>query len=227
LVLTILEYFLAILFFGDFIYAARQKDFHQAVAFLSVAQLGYLFVGFLLGNKSALTGTLIELISQVLVVAGLFFIASTLRPTSGAQPFSRLAGLARHRPLTGLALIIFTASIVGVPPTGGSFGKWYLIQGALERKDWVLLAAVVATILFNLVYFTRLMVFLYEHRSPSLSLAPPSLVSKAPMLLLAAGVLLLGIFHQDIIHNFIEPTLPKAFLNSPLPNVPFLGKQVE
>lgn len=222
-----LEYLVTLLFFAGFLFAARDKDFQRTLAFLSVAQLGYLFSGYLLGNKSALTGTLMEILSQVLTVAGLFFIAGTLREGAGPHPFSRMAGLMRHRPLTGLALLVFAASIVGIPPTGGFFGKWYILEGALERKDWVILAAAAAATLFNFFYWARLAVFLSEHRTTSLSHHPPSFPAKLPFLLLAAAVLLLGIFHQEIIHTFIEPALPKAFQNLPVPNVPFLGKQVE
>jgi multicomponent Na+:H+ antiporter subunit D len=225
--LVLLEYLLVLLFLLEFFSAAREKDFLHSVAFLSVAQLGYVLSGFILGNKSALTGALMELLTQALIVAGLFFIAGSLRSGSGGIPFSRMVGLARHRPLTGLSLVVFAAAIVGIPPTGGFFGKWYLIQGALEKRDGVILGAVILSVAFNFVYFFKLTLFLYEHRSASLSRVRVSLATKVPFLLLAAGVLLLGILHQEIIHSFIEPALPKAFQNLPVPNVPFLGKQVE
>jgi len=223
--LVIVEYGLIPLFLWNFISAFRQKDFQQAVAFISVAQLGTLLIGFLLGGKSALTGTLLELLSQLLTVAGLFFIAGTLRAAPGALPFSRLAGLGRERPWTGLALIVFAASIVGIPPTGGSLGKWYLIQGALEHNNWVLLFLIAATALLNLFYFIKLIVLIYEHRETAPHRA--SGAAKIPVLMLALGILVLGIFHQTVIERFIEPALPKVFQNISMPNVPFLGKQVE
>ena len=46
-------------------------------------------------------------------------------------------------------------------------------------------------------------------------------------MVLAGGVLLLGVFHQEILHTYVEPALPRAFQNLPVPNVPFLGKAVE
>jgi multicomponent Na+:H+ antiporter subunit D len=221
-----LEYLLIAFLFWNFVLAFRQNDFQQSVAFLSVAQLAFLFTGFLLGNKSALTGTLLELLNQLLMMAGLFFIAGTLRITTGAFPLSRLAGLGRQKPWTGLALIIFVASLVGIPPTGGSLGKWYLIQGALEKNNWVLLFLVSTTVLLNLFYFIKLVVLIYEHRD-SAAVDTSSIAAKVPVLILALGVLYLGIFHQTIIERFIEPALPKAYQNISIPNVPFLGKQVE
>jgi len=221
-----LEYLLIPLLFWNFVLAFRQNDFQQLTAFISVAQLGFLFVGFLLGNKSALTGSLLELLNQLLIVAGLFFIAGTLRATPGVLPLSRLAGLGRQRPWTGLALVVFAASLVGIPPTCGSLGKWYLIQGALERNNWILFALVAAIVLFNFFYFAKLIVLIYEHQNAAAT-ESSSIASKIPILILASGIMMLGVFHQTVIDRFIEPALPKAFQNISIPNVPFLGKQVE
>jgi len=220
------EYLLIAFLFWNFVWAFRQNDFQQSIAFISVAQLAFIFVGFLLGNKSALTGTLLELLNQLLLVAGLFFVAGTLRVTPGALPLSRLAGLGRQRYWTGLALVVFAASLVGIPPTGGSLGKWYLIQGALERNNWVLLVLLSTTALLNLFYFIKLIVLIYEHRDSTIA-DTSSIAAKVPILILALGVLILGVFHQTIIERFIEPALPKAYQNISMPNVPFLGKQVE
>jgi multicomponent Na+:H+ antiporter subunit D len=221
------EYLLAYFFLAGFAAAAKQKDFRQVLGYLSFAQLAYFFLGMILGNKSGLTGALMELLNQVPVTAGLFFIAGTLKEGPGPYPLSRMAGLARHRPWTGICLVVFSASILGIPPTAGFFGKWYLIQGALENKDWFVLTAILSALLFNLFYFGKFALFLYEHQAPSPAHGPLSVYRRAPFFLMAALVLFLGILHQDVIRGFIEPALPKAFLNVQMPNVPFLGQQVE
>jgi multicomponent Na+:H+ antiporter subunit D len=218
-------YFLIALLFLNFVSAFRQNDFQQSIAFASVAQLSFIFSGFILGSKSALTGTLLELLNQLILIAGLFFIAGTLRAAPGTLPLSRLAGLGRKRPWTGLSLIVFTASLVGIPPTGGSVGKWYLMQGALEKNNWILLVLMASSILLNLFYFIKMVILIYEHQNTAADTS--SVAAKLPILILALGVLVLGVFHQNIIERFIEPALPKAFQNIPMPNVPFLGKQVE
>ncbi len=55
-----LLYLLVLLFLSGFVLAARQKDFQYVIAFLAVAQGGYLLAGFILGNKSGLAGSLLE-----------------------------------------------------------------------------------------------------------------------------------------------------------------------
>ncbi len=226
--LGLLEYLSALCFLAGFIFASRQMDFLHSVAYLSVAQLAFPLIGFVAGNKSALTGSLMELLSQVLVVMGLFTAVGILssKPT-GAHPLSKLAGLGRHDFSLALCLVIFTFSIVGIPPTAGSFGKFYLLQGLFEKRDWFLLAPLSAALFFNLWTAARFLWLLFEQRRAASFQAPISLASKIPLFLLALAVLLLGLFHQEIVHSFIEPALPKAYQNIPLPNVPFLGKQVE
>jgi multicomponent Na+:H+ antiporter subunit D len=226
--LVVLKYMLVIVFLSGFVLAARQKDFLHSAAYLSFAQLAFPLIGFMAGNKGALTGSLMELFSQMPAVMGLFMAVGiiSLKP-AGPHPFSKLAGLGRHDFGLALALIIFTFSIAGVPPTGGCFGKYYLLHGLWEKRDWFLLGPLAAILIFNLWSAVRFLWLLFEHRKAESLRAPAAFSAKAPLFLLAALVLLLGIFHQNIIQNFIEPALPKAYQNIPLPNVPFLGHQVE
>ena len=224
----VLAYLGALFPLAGFFFAARQKDFLHSVAFLAVAQLAFPLAGFVGGNKSALTGSLMELLAQMPVVMGLFTVVGvlSLKPT-GAHPFSRLAGLGRHDFGLALALIIFVFSIIGVPPTGGCFGKYYLLQGLWEKKDWFLLVPLGLTLLFNLGPTVRFLWLLFEHRKTASFHSPIPFSAKAPLFLLALLTLLLGIFHQEIIQDFIEPALPKAYQSIHLPNVPFLGHEVE
>jgi multicomponent Na+:H+ antiporter subunit D len=225
--MTALFYLLVILFLTGFVFASRQRDFQHAMAFLAVAQEGYLLAGFILGNKSGLAGSLLELLSQTLAVTGLFFVSESFRQGAGPHPLSQLIGMARHRFWTWAALMVFLASAVGIPPTGGFFAKFYLFQGALEKHDWVLLGILSAVVLFNLFYLGKFTFYLCEHRPSVPDLPPPAFSALFPIMVLAAGVLLLGVFHQEILHTFVEPALPRAFQNLPVPNVPFLGKAVE
>ncbi|HJT24117.1 MAG TPA: proton-conducting transporter membrane subunit, partial [bacterium] len=163
--LAVAEYLLPLLFLAGFYLALRQKDFLHSVAYLSVAQLAFPLIGFVAGNKGALTGSLMELLSQMLAVMGLFMAVGvlSLKP-AGTHPVSKLSGLGRHDFGMALALIVFVFSIVGVPPTGGCFGKYYLLQGLWEKRDWVLLGALSAVLLLNLWPTVRFLWLLFGHR---------------------------------------------------------------
>ena len=152
------------------------------------------------------------MLSQTLSVAGLFFVSESLRQGAGPLPFSRLIGMARHRFWTWTALMVFLASAVGIPPTGGFFAKFYLFQGALEKHDGALLVILSPlSALFNLYYLWQ--VHFLPLRASALGTRPASsfFSSLFPIMVLAAGVLLLGVFHQEILHTYVEPALPGPF----------------
>lgn len=226
--MTGLEILLAFLPLGAFYFAAKQKDLLHSAAYLSLAQLGFPLLGFVSGGKSALTGSLLELVSQMICVFGFFLAVETAAiKKAGSHPLAQLSGLGRQDLGAALVWVVLVFSIAGVPPTGGSFGKYYLIQGLLEKKDWALLALLAVVVLFNLAMVFRFLWLLFEHRAKAATPAGLSVASRMRLYLLALLLLLLGSFHTQVVRYFIEPALPKAYQNVPLPEVPFLGKQVE
>jgi multicomponent Na+:H+ antiporter subunit D len=65
---------------------------------------------------------------------------------------SQMRGLGRRMPITMLAFLIGALSIIGLPPLGGTWSKWYLVLGTLEAGDMVLLGVLMLSTLLNIVY---------------------------------------------------------------------------
>ena len=228
--LTAVERLLTAALLCGFPLALRQDSLRALLGYWSVAQGGYLLMGLHLGNKAALTGMLFELLSQFLLTAGLFFVAENLEKSENIRRKEDLAGLSHKKPVTSLMLVLLAASVAGIPPTGGSLGKWYLLQGALEKKDWFYTACLGAAFLLNLACFLWLVWKVYGKKMEiprEAANGKGAWASKWPVVLLTAGVLALGLFNKTVIHDVLDPSLPKAFQNLPAPNVPFLGKEVE
>jgi NADH-quinone oxidoreductase subunit N len=112
------------------------------------------------------------------------------------QNIEDFAGLGQKQPLTAAMLSIFLLSLIGVPLTGGFFGKFYIFKAALESHlVWLtvlgLLNSAVAA-----YYYLRILVMMYM-REPSEATAnaePLSPGLRAALILPAIGTLLLGIF---------------------------------
>jgi len=94
-----------------------------------------------------------------------------------------LGGLATRMPLTAFGLVIAGLSLIGIPGTAGFVTKWMLIQGALERGLWWVVAAILASSLIAAVYVWRVVESAYLRPAPAG-------VSRAetPIGMLAAGV---------------------------------------
>ena len=108
------------------------------------------------------------------------------------------------------AFTMAALAMVGVPPTCGFFSKWYLILGSIDANNWVFVAAIAASTLLTAVYFFRIIEKIYAYPTPSsdrqdvaLKIEPPARIL-VPILILAAGVLILGLINAVIVTQVLE-----------------------
>jgi multicomponent Na+:H+ antiporter subunit D len=135
--------------------AARQSDARRLLAYSSVSQLGYIAVGFGLANQAALAGAYLHILNHA-VMKALLFVAVGAALLRGGRPPIMALGLDRTMPLTAACVVVGALSIIGIPPAGGFFSKWYLLRGALDAGQPLLVAAVLGGSLLAVVYMYRL-----------------------------------------------------------------------
>jgi multicomponent Na+:H+ antiporter subunit D len=121
------------------------------------------------------------------------------------------AGLGRRAPLALAGLVVAGLSMVGLPPLGGFFSKWYLLAGALEAERWAFVAAIAAGSLLTAAYVFKLVETAYfeEPRADGASAELPAAML-APVLVLAVLVVLLGFFNQGLVAHVLRFALPPA-----------------
>jgi multicomponent Na+:H+ antiporter subunit D len=136
--------------------ALVQTDIKRMFAYGGISHIGLILVGVSLGNSTALAGGLFYLINDALMQATLFMIAGAALYYHGANSLDDLKDVSNRSPwLTG-ALVVVAVSMVGLPPTGGFFGKWNIVLGALEAQHYLAVFAVLGSTLLTLGYFLRL-----------------------------------------------------------------------
>ncbi len=230
--LTILEQTAAVFFFGHFWAASRAKSWTQAAGFLSVASLGYVLAGFVLGTTIALQGVLLELANQLVTVAGLFYLGAWLEEAAGTDEMARLRGAGRRQPWIAAGFVLLGFNLVGIPPWGGFYGKVYLLESALQQQQWFLAAALLAAYGFSFYFLCFLGWRLFTRPEPH-SAIPPVPLKKGPGVLTAAlwimalSGLALGIWHKAFLRDLVTPALPKAFQHWTPPLEPWNAKDVE
>jgi multicomponent Na+:H+ antiporter subunit D len=118
---------------------AMTKDNLKArLAYSTVSQLSYIVLGAMLMHAFA--------------KITLFFAAGAILVASHKKLVSELNGLGRAMPVTFAAFFIGTLSIIGLPPFGGMWSKWYLGLGAVETAQLLLLAVLMISSLLNIIY---------------------------------------------------------------------------
>jgi len=107
------------------------------------------------------------LVANGIAKGGLFVAAGLFEREFDAYTVSEYAGLARERPVLGGAVAVAFTSLVGLPPTVGFAGKWYLALAAVEVGDWVVAAVVLLSTLLSLTYAARVVERLYLSPAPA------------------------------------------------------------
>lgn len=121
--------------------ALRQERLKLLVAYSTVAHLGYLFLLFPLartaGASDAWSGALYHAVAHAPAKAALFLAAATALRSTGSDRIDDLRGAALRLPATAYAFGLASASLVGLPPTGGFVAKWHLVSASVAAgQGW-------------------------------------------------------------------------------------------
>ena len=197
--------------------ALAQTDVRRMLAYSSVGQIGYIVLGISIGTPLALTGALLHVLNHAVTKACLFLSAGGILFRTRVADVANYRGIARRLPISMAAFTVAAASIVGLPPTAGFFSKWYLLAAVLERGAWPFALALVGSSLLSAVYLFRVVERSYLGDAPEAAVASEAsegaplelpLGMLVPIVLLAAGVLLLGVLSHAVVSQVIAFALP-------------------
>lgn len=160
--------------------AIRQTDVKRMLAYSSVAQIGYIALGFGLVSVTGLTAGILHLFNHALMKGALFLALGAIFYRLDSTELRDLHGLARHMPWTFAAFTAGALSLIGIPLTAGFISKWYLLQATIEQGWWPLAVIVVAGSLLAVVYVWRVLEAAYFQPRP----AAARKVHEAPLALL-------------------------------------------
>ena len=200
--------------------AIAQSDLKRMLAYSSVAQIGYIVLGIGLANATGLTGGLLHLVNHSFMKGCLFLVAGAIVYRTGLRKISEFRNLSVKMPWTCAIFTVAALSMIGIPPFCGFFSKLYLIIGAVEAGKWLFTGVILFSSVLALAYFMNVIRYMYlpkeeptEARdTPVRNEAPWTML--APMLTLAAGIVLLGLFNGKIVSHFIEPAVPAGLASS-------------
>ena len=190
--------------------ALRQTQVKRLLAYSSLGQLGYIFlglgIGVYAGQAAGAQGGLFHLLTHALMSALAFLAVGALIYSLGGAARERgslvvgdLAGAARRYPLAALALSVAALGLAGLPPLAGFMSKWQIFVAGFATRSPAIMALVVFAALnsvLSLAYYAPLVNAVYR-LEPSAAVrrgqALPAAM-RAPLGLLALAVLALGVW---------------------------------
>jgi len=186
--------------FGS-VFAIAQSDIKRMLAYSSVAQIGYVYLGIDLATSSGIQGALFHVLNHAVMKVGLFLVAGVIIYKTKKRKISDLKGLGYKMPITMVCFTIFALSMIGIPPLNGFFSKFYLAQGALEASKPLYVAVILISSLLNAIYYLPIIIsaFLYKSEDDAEEGFIFDGVSKsmlAPVVILALSCIILGFFTE-------------------------------
>lgn len=182
--------------------ALMQSNIKRLLAYSSIAHAGYVMVAIAAHNQIGVSAVMFYLAAYALMNIGAFaVVAHFSRQGEKYVNVEDLSGLGWKQPVTAALFAIFLLSFIGVPLTGGFFGKFYIFKAALDANlIWLsvlgLLNSAVAA-----YYYLRILVVMYmnEPGESMTTLEPVSLGISLTLWASAFGTLFLGIFPSSVL----------------------------
>lgn len=193
------------------IFALTQKDIKRRLAYSSVAQIGYIFLGLALGTELGLSAALFHVISHAFMKTALFLSAGSILFLVGKRNVKTLDGIGHEMPITMTVFTIGALGMIGIPGTSGFMSKWYLGLAVLDAGHPELLIVILLSSFLNALYYLPIVVSAFLTERPETLLVQDQkslpLSMKLPMVFVAVGVLTVGLF-PNLIMNIIRLAVP-------------------
>jgi NADH-quinone oxidoreductase subunit L len=163
-----------------------QSDIKRVLAYSTISQLGYMFLGAGTGGFDA---GIFHLMTHAFFKALLFLAAgSVIHAVSGEQDMRRMGGLARRIPVTCTTFIAGALAIAGIPPLAGFFSKDLILLRAFERSPVLYVIGLVTAFLTAFYVFRA--VFLTFFGAPRLTPEAEHHLHESPPIMTVPLVLL-------------------------------------
>ena len=159
------------------IMACFQTKLKRLIAYSSVGQIGYIFMGMGLSNQGGFTAASFHIIGHSFTKSMLFIAAGALIGTAGSYDIAGLAGVAKKNRLAGAAFAIGALSMTGIPLFAGFVSKFHLATAAVDSQHnlWIPLMALAVSAFLSGVYYFPVLIKMYSNEEGAGNgMTPPS-----------------------------------------------------
>ena len=208
LILTVVMVAGAVAMLAGSILALLQKDIKRMIAYSSVAQIGYIFMGIGIGTRLALFAAMFHILVHAITKAVLFLAAGSIYEQTHNRVIDKMGGIGIQMPKTMLLFTVSALSMVGLPLFLGFNSKWFFAISMIDAYRLWLLGALVLSSLLNGCYYLPIVFRAFygkeakeaAERKQSLERPTKDLM---PIFILGSFVILLAVFGRPI-NDYIQ-----------------------
>ncbi len=196
------------------VFAIGQKEMKRLLAYSSVAQVGFIFMGLGLLTEVGLAAAVFHIVSHSLMKTALFLSAGSIKYATGRYKLKDFDGTGFLMPITMVIFAISAAGMVGIPGVSGFMSKIYLGLALIGDRHPIYLILILLSSFLNAIYFMPILIsaFLKENPEQKNRLTRDNLPISMiiPMVVIGVSMLVIGYFPQTIM-NIIETAVSLYF----------------
>jgi len=188
--------------------AFLETDLKRLIAYSTISQIGFIFLGLSTGNPIGIAGGLLYILMHGMAKGGLFLCAGIIEQNAKTKDITKMGGLFSAMPVTAVSFLLCAFSVMGIPPFGGFWSKFMVFAGAARTGHMGILLIYVIAAFMTVMYLFRAfnMIFMGDAKITGIKENGKLMVSCVAILAflsLAAGFLikypndLLGIITQN------------------------------
>jgi multicomponent Na+:H+ antiporter subunit D len=155
------------------------------LAYSTVSQLAYVVLGAALATPTSIIGSGLQIAMHAAAKITLFFCAGAIYTAHHLTEISEMTGIGRRMPVTMLAFLLASLSIIGLPPVG-AWSKWTLALGALDAGYVIVVGVLMLSSLLSVAYLLPIVARGFFLPAPSMPTNAGIVVEEAPTACLIA-----------------------------------------
>lgn len=187
------------LLFGNFA-AIPQTNMKRLLGYSSVAHAGYLLMGIAsLASLMAIPAIGFYFAGYLAMTVLAFVVLQVVSEATGGDEISRFNGLSKRSPFLAGAMLLSAASLAGIPFTAGFIGKLLIFEVALKQGHYGLVMLGCVTVAAGFYYYFKVIRAMYWQQPSEETAIPVSATTKWLILVLGAGILILGIYPAPLL----------------------------
>jgi multicomponent Na+:H+ antiporter subunit D len=190
---------------GSFM-AILQTDIKRMIAYSSVAQIGYIFLGIGMGTRLGLFAAMFHILAHAVTKAVLFLVAGSIIEQTDNRDISKMRGLGGQMRITMALFTVGSLSMIGIPLFVGFNSKWFFATGMIDAQLIWLLAVLLLSSLLNGCYYLPIVIRAFFAKSGDeneAETAKPRSIERPvkhlmPIIVLAGLVVVFAVFSGPI-----------------------------
>lgn len=190
------------------LFALIQKDLKKMIAYSSVAQIGYIYLGIGLGTEYGMAAAAFHIIVHAISKSMLFISAGNLIESSVSKKIEDLNGVGYIDPISGISFIVGGLSMIGIPLLSGFVSKLLFINAALDSSFSILvLIGLAISSLLNAMYYIPVSLRIFDRKNifknPKMYFKVEGVAKYSLMILIFTNILL-GLLSKPLVTFLID-----------------------